>query len=83
MEGLEFECEGGIERGDCEDRFVEDAPFTLRVGDKLDGSDVETRRPDGTGMLFRGVVSRRYGCCKHWRLVKRASGSYLRRSRMQ
>ena len=37
----------------------------------------------GPGGLFSGVVSSKYGCSTHCRLVSRLSGSYLSRSAMQ
>jgi hypothetical protein len=40
------------------------------------------RIPGGKGMLFFGIVSRRYWCDRHCRLVNRKAGSYLKRSAM-
>lgn len=45
--------------------------------------EVDICRAPGIGILLRGIVSKRYGCSRHCRLVSRASGSYLRRSLMQ
>jgi hypothetical protein len=55
----------------------------MPLEDGIDELEVDTCRAEGMGMLLRGDVSRRYGWSRHWRLVSRLSGSYLRRSRMQ
>lgn len=47
------------------------------------GGEVEICKAAGIGMLFRGIVSSRYGCSRHCLLVRRASGSYLSRSAIQ
>lgn len=45
--------------------------------------EVAIRSPDGMGMVLRGMVSCRYICSEHCRLVSLFSGSYRRRSRIQ
>ena len=72
------ECEGGTERGETVDNAI--CPFGRLEGV---GGEVEICKPVGIGMLFRGIVSSRYGCSRHCLLVRRASGSYLSRSAMQ
>lgn len=75
-----WECEGGILRGEAEG-VIKGAPFVYGFGGMAD--EVCTYKAGGIGGTFCGNASMRYGCSKHCRLVRRRSGSYLRRSDMQ
>lgn len=69
-------------RGETEDIEIAGEP-PFRWGDLAGkGREVDICKAAGMGILFRGIVSRRYGCSRHCRLVSRDSGSYLRRSAM-
>lgn len=88
---LGCECDGGIFRGAIEGSEVlefvlEWCPIDIPMRASTLHGTIGPRNcggcVGGPGGLFNGTVSARYGCSRHWRLVKRLLGSYFSRSAM-